>query len=233
MKFSLALTASLLALGLPIFGQQTPDNPFGKLSERAGTVLMVAIGEAQQRGASDVDVNDLVFALVLEDQEPDAFGLFQETPPGVLFPPGLATGLRAHEPFLTPKVAIDVLVKLNEILPRSNSIPPGTEMQTSAAYGRVISAAKNLPSQFHQSEVRIDIGDRDNPPGMYQAVVPLDLLAAALREPCEATKMLQEAGITEEKVLQVLRSGGDLENGSFHLEPSTAPPQPDAQTPRK
>ena len=48
---------------------------------------------------------------------------------------------------------------------------------------------------------------------MYQAVVPLDLLAAALREPCEGTKFLQAAGITEEKVVQAIRPGGDLEHG--------------------
>ena len=49
---------------------------------------------------------------------------------------------------------------------------------------------------------------------MYQAVVPLDLLAAALWEPCEATQMLKEAGITEEKVLETIRVGGDLEKGT-------------------
>lgn len=219
MKLALAL-AAILAFGLPVFKQQASDSPFGILSERARWVLIVTLEEAGQRGANSVDVNDLVVALIIEDEEPNAEELFEETPPGVLFPSNLIrSGERAHTPFFPPQVAIDVLVKLNGILPRSISLPHGTEMRTSAALDRVYAVAKQLPAEFHQSEVKINIGTRDSPPGMYQAVVPLDLLAAALREPCEGTKMLQEAGITEEKVLQTIRAGGDLENGSFHPNP--------------
>jgi hypothetical protein len=87
-------------------------------------------------------------------------------------------------------------------------------MYTSAAYDRVLDVAAKMPSEFQQSKVQIRFGSPDRPPGMYQAVVPLDLLAAALTEQCEASKMLQEAGITEEKVLQTIRAGGDLETGS-------------------
>jgi hypothetical protein len=214
MRVALAL-AVILALVVPVSGQQISDDQLGNLSERARAVVIVALEEAQQRGADSVDVNDLVVALIIEDQEPDAPYLFEETPPGALFPPGwhYPSGQRVHEAFLPPRVAIDVLVKLNGILPRSKPVPHNTEMQTSPAYDRVLIMAHKLPSQFHQSEVRINTGDRSNPPGMYQAVVPLDLFAAALREPCEATKMLQEAGITEEKVLQTIRAGGDLETG--------------------
>jgi hypothetical protein len=214
MKLAVAL-AVILASGLPVSRQQTSDSPFGNLSERASCVLIVALEEAGQRGANSVDVNDLVAALIIEDQEPDAEELFEETPPGVLFPSNLIrSGERAHKPFFPPQVAIDVLVKLNGILPRSTSLPRGSEMLVSAALDRVYAVAKKLPAEFHQSEVRVNTGTRDRPIGKYQAVVPLDLLAAALREPCEATKMLQESGITEEKVLQAIRAGGDLENGS-------------------
>jgi hypothetical protein len=207
MKLAL-IFAAMLAVVIPASRQQEVGNSFGKLSERTISSLIVALEEAQQRGALSVDVNDLVIGLIIEDQEPYATELFEATPPGVLFPPGLApTGERTYKPFFPPRVTIDMLVKLSEILPRSNSIPHGTEMQTSAAYDRVIAVANNLPSQFHQSEVLVHTK-------MVQAVVPLDLLAAALREPCEATKMLQEAGITEERVLQTIRAGGDLENGT-------------------
>jgi hypothetical protein len=103
---------------------------------------------------------------------------------------------------------------MNGILPRSKSLPPTAEMHTSAAFDRVLDAAKKLPSEFHQSEVHVNVGTADRRIGMYQAVVPLDLLAAGLHEPCEGTKMLQEAGITEEKVFQTIRAGGDLEKGT-------------------
>jgi hypothetical protein len=175
------------------------------------------MGEAQQRGADTLDVNDLIVALVIEDQTPDAPILFHAPPLGTVFPPGSSrqTSLRVeYTPFLLPRVAVEVLVKMNGILPRSKSVPHNTKMQTSAALERVLNVAQQLPVQFNQSEVQINIGTPDRPGGMYQAVVPLDLLAAALREPCEGTKILQEAGITEEKVLQTIRAGGDLEKGT-------------------
>jgi hypothetical protein len=208
MKLALALTA-IVTLGLPLSGQSSaPDNSIGNLSERATSVIIVSISEAAQRGSNSIDVNDLIIALIIEDQEPNADVLFDPTAPGVLFPPDLQLPVeRFRKPFLPPRVAIDVLVKLNGILPRSKSLPHGTELQTSAALERVYATAKDMPAAFNQSEVRVHAD-------MIQAVVPLDLLAAALREPCEGTKMLQEAGITEEKVLQAIRAGGDLENGS-------------------
>jgi hypothetical protein len=213
------LFAVILVLGLPASGQQ---DPFRNLSERAGMVILTAIRETQQRGTDTMDVNDLIVALIIEDQEPLAAFLFGETPPGVptLVPGGVrpSTSVTEHEPFLSPRVAIGILVKMNGILPRSKSLPSSTKMQTSAALNRVLDAARQLPPQLHQGEVLVR-NSGINPPGMYQAVVPLDLLAAALREPCEGTKMLQEAGITEEKVLQTIRAGGDLEKGSSSKTP--------------
>lgn len=203
MKLALTLVA-ILALMVPVSGQESVLHNF---SERARKVTLVSLLEAQQRGADTIDVNDLILALVIEDQDWDAVDLFRAAPPGGV---PLVT---AHEPFLPPKIAVDILVKMNAILPRSTSLPPTTEMHTSAGYDRVLRAAAIMPSEFHQSDVRIRFGSPDRPPGMYQVAVPLDLLAAALTEQCEATKMLEEAGITEEKVLQTIRRGGDLEKG--------------------
>lgn len=234
MKLALLFTAALV-LVLPVSAQQALDEPSVRHSERAMSVLIVAHLEAEQRGASSVDVNDLILALVAEDQDPRAADLFSnDASLEELFSPKYPMSYepyeKGREPFFSPKVAADTLIKLNEILPRSNSLPPGSEMQTSAAYDRVLKAANELPGELHQGEVEIRSGTDARPPGVYQAVVPLDLLAAALLEPCEGTKLLQAAGVTEEKVLQVLRTkGADLENGSFRLEP----PQPDAQTPRR
>lgn len=180
-------------------------------------VILTAIREAQQRGTVTMDVNDLIVALIIEDQEPLSAFLFDETPPGIpTFVPGgatVGTSVTEHEPFLPPRVAMGILVKMNGILPRSKSLPSSTQLQTSAALNRVLSAAQQLPAQLHQADVLVR-NSGVHPPGMYQAVVPLDLLAAALQEPCEATKLLQQAGITEEKVLQRIRAGGDLEKGT-------------------
>ena len=209
-KFALLL-AIAVALAVPLSGQ---SDPFRNLSERARIVVLTMIGEAQQRGADTLDVNDLIVALVIEDQTPNALFLFHEPPLGTVFQQGSkrSPGME-YKPFLSPSVAIEVLVKTNAILPRSKSLPNTTQMQTSAALERVLNVAQQLPAQFNQSKVQIISGTADSPPGMYQAVVPLDLLAAALREPCEGTKFLQAAGITEEKVVQAIRPGGDLEHG--------------------
>jgi hypothetical protein len=210
MRIALAL-AVVLALALSLSGQ---NDSFGNLSERARVVVLTMMGEAQQRGAGVLDVNDLIVALIIEDQTPNALFLFHEPPLGTVFSTGpKRPSTMKHKPFLPSSVAVDVLVKINAILPRSSSLPHTTQMQTSAALERVLNAAQQMPAQFNQSDVQIISGTPNHPLGRYQAVVPLDLLAAALREPCEATKMLQEAGITEEKVLQTIRAGGDLETG--------------------
>jgi hypothetical protein len=207
---------------------QQGANLFTNLSDRAATVVFAMVFEAKQRGAAFIDVNDLVIALIAEDHDSGAPMLFkQEMPSENQFRPGAVspTGSgKKREPFFPPKVAVDVLITLNQILPRSSPIPNGTGhgQQMSPALERVIAVAQSLPSEFQQSQVQVNFGTPQRPKGMYQAVVPLDLLAAALREPCEGTKILEAAGITEEKVTQILRSGGDLENGSFHLEPSSA-----------
>jgi hypothetical protein len=223
MKLAVALAAMLMAR-IPTPGQ---DNPFQNTSERAGVVLITALLAAQQHGAASVDVNDLIVGLIAEDQDPRAPVLFmKDTPLEQLFSPkrqfSQEPGEKGREPFFPPKVAVDILTKLNQILPQSSSLPPGTEMPTSAAYDRALTAANKLPSQLHQGEVQIRSGTDMRPPGMYQAIVPLDLLAAILREPCEGTRMLQAAGITEEKVPQILRTeGADLENGNFRLDPGS------------
>jgi hypothetical protein len=219
----LALTlAAMFILCIAVSGQESPfGNVFQNLSTRAMAVVVTMIGEAQQRGAASIDVNDLIIALIAEDQDERAPLLFVDdmTPEALFyhFPGEQASSAAGREPFFRPKVAVDVLIKLNQILPRSTSNPRGTGMQTSAALDRLLAAASNLPSELNQGLVKLHRTDT-RPAGMYQAIVPLDLLAAALREPCEGTKLLQAAGISEEKVLQILRSGDDLENGSFHLD---------------
>lgn len=173
------------------------------LSRRAKRLLLEALLTAKERGADSIDVNDLVVALITEDQNPDSLELnvqhpavkrFLEReprPPGVLFPRECWI---PREPFFAPEVAADLLAKLKEILARSNPRTDG--MRTSPEFERAFDVAEQLRNEFHQNEVQ-----------------PLYVLAAALREPCEATRMLQAAGITEEKVLQLLRSRSDLENG--------------------
>ena len=171
----------------------------GTLSRRAKRLLLEALLSARERGADSIDVNDLAVALITEDQNPDSLELNEQhpdvkrflekepRPPAVLF---RRTCWIPREPFFAPEVAADLLAKLKEILPRSNPRTDG--IQTSPEFERAFDVAEQLRNEFHQSEVQ-----------------PLNVLAAVLREPCQATPMLQEAGMTEEEVLRILGSGSD------------------------
>jgi ATP-dependent Clp protease ATP-binding subunit ClpA len=161
-------------------------------------------------------VNSLVAALIVEDQNPKSLDLNEED----LAVKKLLEERMAHakkvrhekerllrlimmpqeswksrEPFFAPEVAADLLTTLSKILPAFKSVAPSVEIRTSPEFMRAFEAAEGIRNEFHHAKV-----------------YPLHLLAAALREACEATKMLREAGITEEKVLQTIRAGGDSEN---------------------
>jgi ATP-dependent Clp protease ATP-binding subunit ClpA len=173
-------------------------------SRRAMKAILVARLEAGQRGAEYITLDDLVVGLITEDQDPTSMELNYESPNvkeflerqpkplGVLFP---LEAWKKREQFFPSDVADELLAKLKEILPRSSSIPHTTAMHTSPEFQTAIQAAEQLQKEFHQEKVH-----------------PLHLLAAALREPCESTKLLQEAGITEKKVILTIRA--DLENRS-------------------
>jgi Clp amino terminal domain, pathogenicity island component len=176
---------------------------FETLSRRAGRVVLEARLKAGSRGADSIGADDLVVALITEDQDPNSLELNEQHPNvkryrekepkplGVLFPRECWI---PREQFFPSEVAARLLAKLHEILPRSSSIPSTSEMHTSLEFDRAFDVAEHLRNEFHQSKVH-----------------PLHLLAAVLREPCEATAMLREAGISEEKVLQALARGSVVE----------------------
>jgi hypothetical protein len=97
--------ATILAPVVSVSGQQSGS--IENFSERARNVTFVTLLEAQQRGTDTIDDNDLIIALVIEHQDWDAVALFDIRPPGGV---PLVT---AQEPFLPPKAAVDVLVKMN------------------------------------------------------------------------------------------------------------------------
>lgn len=168
-------------------------------SRRAMRVVMEARLEAGRRGAPSIDVNSLVIGLITEDQDPASMGLNEQGPNvkrfldsnpkplAVLFPP--SAGIK-REAFFASEAAASLLAKLNEAIPRSSLIPNGFEMRTSPEFDRVLNVADRLREEFHRSKVQ-----------------PPDILAAALNESCEATRLLKESGTTEEKVLEVLGNG--------------------------
>ncbi len=181
------------------------------LSRRLGRVVLEARREAGKRGANSIDVNSLVAGLIIEDQEPNSMDVDEQDPAVRKYremePKPLTLMLRPgggikRDAFFSAGVAAGLLAKLNDALPKSASVPDNTPILTSPEFDRVFHAADDLRRELQQSNVET-----------------LDLLAAAFKEPCEATRLLVGAGITEEKVLQTIHAGGDLEKGSRSRNP--------------
>jgi ATP-dependent Clp protease ATP-binding subunit ClpA len=158
---------------------------FEVVSERARTVLVVARLKAGERGSDFIQVDDLVNGLIIEDQNEDVKALSKAfAKPEADFPPATK-----HEPFLLSDVAAGLLPKLNEGSSRANSVPPNYRIDPSPEFERAFDEAKRIQEEFQHKKVH-----------------PLHLLAGALRETCQSTGLLRDAGITYEKVLKGIQN---------------------------
>jgi ATP-dependent Clp protease ATP-binding subunit ClpC len=158
---------------------------FETFSERAKRVIFAARLAAGQRGAASMDVNDLIVGLITEDQ-----GLTEEElamTHGAFLP-----SRRKRDSFFSSNVGANILAKMKELLPQGLAIGSSADLSVSPELTSTFSLAKQVQLELHQS-----------------AVQPLHLLAAALVEgqSCLGALLLQEAGITHEKVRQLLDSG--------------------------
>ncbi|MGH9455761.1 MAG: Clp protease N-terminal domain-containing protein [Terriglobia bacterium] len=177
---------------------------FGDFSPRAGRVLFLARRAAGQRGGSAIEIEDLLAALIVEDQ--GWFLARRPYPHGVFPDPGAQVDPWPHPPLLYPALANDLLSRLEALGTRFPPVPDGSEMRLSADVSHVFSVAGGLKDELGHSEVR-----------------PLHLLAAALREnDSRAPDILKRAGITSEKVVEALRGEGSSEPG-WRLPPGHGP----------
>jgi hypothetical protein len=155
-------------------------------SIRARQVVFATRFKAGERGAETIGLDDFLLGLVLEDQEMlgdmfsefyEGHGTFSNTAP-------------SHSPFFSPEIAIDLLAKIEGFLSHSEPIDLSTEVPLSPTLERVFDAAKDIQGKFH-----------------YAQIEPLHLLAAILKEESsQGVKLLQEFGITQEKIMQRLGS---------------------------
>jgi len=170
--------------------------PLPPLSLRATKLLIEARREAGARGAESLDANDLILAAVLEDQNLNSLDLneqhpdvkkyaeMQPKPKGVLFRPDCAL---PKERLFEAEIAGELLRKIHELQPVSSAVPYNRGMPVSDGFTHAMEAAEKLRDEFHQSKV-----------------TALHILIGAMRQPCEAARLLQENGITEEKVQALL-----------------------------
>jgi ATP-dependent Clp protease ATP-binding subunit ClpC len=156
---------------------------FELYSERARQVIFLARLESGARGAEMIDVDDLLAALIVEDQNKTPEFLEMLGKGG-----GRFIGSTTHQPFLPPDVATSLLESIEGALPRSESIPTSADMGISPALGKALAATGDLREKLQSKRV-----------------TPLHLLAALLAGSHNRVQALQEAGITEEKVLEAIR----------------------------
>jgi ATP-dependent Clp protease ATP-binding subunit ClpC len=158
---------------------------FDIYSERARQVIFVARLKAGQRGAAVIDVDDILVALIIEDQKMGK-GLWE-----LLGHPGPLHGFpfKAQPPFFSAEVASDLLRRIEEVLSRSQAIAISAELPISPGVEQMFSGAIGFRDRFQHSHVE-----------------PLHLLAAALAdESSQGARILQQAGITQENVLEAIR----------------------------
>jgi hypothetical protein len=151
-------------------------------------VIFVARLKAGQRGASAIEVEDLLVGVIVENQ-----GMLKDTIRD-LHPERdrkqfWSSSMReTHTPFLPPKIAAPLLTKIGSVLPRSEAVPPSKEMSVSADLESVLVATEGMRRELNHRETG-----------------PLHLLAAALEKPSQTVNLLGEAGIDREKVMDALR----------------------------
>src|SRR5215469_317738 len=95
---------------------------FQDYSKRALQIVFEARFKAGQRGSDAVDVGDLLFAFVMEEDQ-DRFRelILQQHPEASVF-----IEPESHSPFLSPDVASHLLVSLESVLP--HSVPVATSV---------------------------------------------------------------------------------------------------------
>lgn len=161
---------------------------FDNFSPRARQVVFVARFKAGERGATAIDVDDFIDALILEDQGmlESVFSKFYE---------GQGTAVNnapSHLSFFSSDIAQNLLSNLGRSLPRSQPISLTTEIPLSPPLETAFNSAKSFQTRFR-----------------HQQIEPLHLLAAILKEASsQGVKLLQSSGVTQEKVLQALSASG-------------------------
>jgi ATP-dependent Clp protease ATP-binding subunit ClpA len=158
---------------------------FENFSVRAKSVIFGTRIKAGRRGAEFIDVGDLLFAIVLEDQDMTRELTGHEGDGQI----GRMQGWEPHTPFFSKSSASDLLAGLETLLPRSSPIPNSRDMPISAELRRVFESAEGGLRELHHKQVE-----------------PLHLLAAALELPSRPeVDLLRRAGINEEDVRAKLK----------------------------
>jgi ATP-dependent Clp protease ATP-binding subunit ClpA len=155
---------------------------FDQYSDRARTIVFVTRYRSGKDGAPALDTDHLIEAIIFEDQGKLADALDEETLLSPVFEP------KPH--FFSAEIASELLLKIQQLLPGREPIPTSVDMPVSSDLKRIFAAATALVAELHQEQVE-----------------PLHLLAAAMSEQSEATKLLTAIGISRDQIIMALKAG--------------------------
>jgi hypothetical protein len=149
-------------------------------SDRARTIVFITRYRSGKDGAPALDTDHLIEAIIFEDQ-----GKLSEATDsdGLVYP--------VFEPkphFFSAEIASELLLKIQQLLPRGEPIPTSVDMTASSDLQRAFAGASALMAELDHNQVE-----------------PLHLLAAAVCEQSEVAKLLNAAGITRDRVIATLK----------------------------
>ena len=181
---------------------------FDVFSMRARQIVFAARLKAGERGASVMDVEDLLLGLMLEDQGEPMENLISKLHDGLGAPFSMA---QSHSSFFPEEKAKNLAIRIAALTPQMQPIGISTELPLSSALKQIFDSAKDFQTQLHHDQIE-----------------PLHLLAASVvAEPSQCAKLLQEHGITQKMVLDQLgvrpRIKTRLATAQRLLVPSVAP----------
>jgi ATP-dependent Clp protease ATP-binding subunit ClpC len=161
---------------------------FDHYSERARRVVFLARVAAGKRGATYVDTEDLLVALIREDQRQFLMATRAMSPGRGSPPPEQA---HLPEPFFSEDMA-ESLLQASEGPPQGPPVPQGTDMPISEAMKKALKLAA-------------EIADRHQ----HKMVQPVHLLAAVVEDREDPlAKLLADHGINRRKVKEALDQSG-------------------------
>lgn len=156
-------------------------------SNRTIAVHFLARRQAMVRGSATIEIEDLIAAIVVEDQG----GLLEELSKAVGVGIDVTNWPLPHRPFLPRDVAKDLRVRLEALCRRTVPLPQGTATALSGSVKYLLEVADLLRETLRQSKLE-----------------PIHLLAATVWvESSPAAQMLRDAGITRDSVLRAARGG--------------------------
>jgi ATP-dependent Clp protease ATP-binding subunit ClpA len=169
---------------------------FESFSERARRGVFFSRKVAGRRGASAIEAEHVIEALILEDQG-DYAKVLPERSAGTA-----AQGMRPHRPFFTAETAAKIQRGLEPLMPaNAQGLPESVDMPVSETGQRVLLDAKELSEELHHEPAT---------PSRMRAghVEPLHMLAVVLSDDTSAVaEVLKQAGVTKEAVMTAIETG--------------------------